>query len=1672
MEPPRRPSQIFWDAAERQGSSSHSFYSQLAERLEVPFALEIVGVSAREVSPLFGAPACEFVATVRVRGARLAAPFRRSVRFCYRDLCLLHARLLLAHPWAYLRSGAPARLDLRPMGAAARAQTASAVCTDLRALACTHLDSPHVLAFTRSSRLELSPAHAPAELCGWAELQVQHNDGVLQRQPWRVSMRGGCTPGCLFQAYRAALTLLGFYALLGLLSLALQLLLGSSTDSVALKGALLVACALATLAPPVFCQHVILRPKKRRRGWQSALGVACFIVSTVGLRVHYAVATAAVRGSGDALPSGGGGGARRASVDGAPAAALRSDSMASDQPWRRDVQGSRRSPDRAPAPRMAPAAAAPAAPAPATPALFEPAPAARDGRAPAASAVSAASAWLVIEAFLLWSAMFVAPSYVLYWWMSRPSAYRRRWVELHGCALTACHTPADRSAELVFLFDHEFSVAPVDGTPTLELRNSTTELRLRLRSVSRRNAWFGAIRGAVRRGGRAMLSPPPLPRAPPVCARGDKGASAGAGGGNGFWARLVLGSAQGNAAAPRAKLERVALGNGGVRLDASDLAANGAHARVDLENGGVQGVSPAGHAPADSTVAVADAAARENAGGGAGDGASAGTGGGAGGGAGDGAGGGTGGGAGGGARVGAGNDAGNGAGGREHAHGSFAPERGPIDYDTSGGWEDGSDGGGSDGGESDGGGSDGEEIGEGSCSDDADEGEEAADERAAVGAAQRAGDRPARVRAVPRGVRVPTEAAWLVDGGAYFAAVHAAISGAQHTVLIADWWLTPTLFLLRPVDPAAAAEVGGDADGQPPPATETPPPAPAALDWPLSRLPARAALRARGAWPLGEHARSSSTLTSSLDDDDDDPARPSASHRSAAAGARLGRQRAVVDRSSRSAVESSGARAPSEDNASSLGASATSRSGSARTSCRAAADGGAAAAARARAAPALDGVAGTSSRLDVLLRERAESGVQIYVLIFKELSFALGMRSAWVKSTLKRLHRNVHVIRAPDFIARNLGRWSHHEKLLVIDGELAFVGGIDLAYGRYDTAAHALFDADQPHAFPNLDYHNQRLAPLGDVARARRDVLDRQSQPRMPWHDVACCFSGPAVADIAWHFAQRWNYAALVRNLRTPPLIPHERQKPRRARALLRDVLRATREPALAGGASARPLRARVQVLRSAGTWSCGCAHAEHSIARAYAVLIRRASRFIYIENQFFISAADGAPTADGPQNTVAHELLLRIRCAASCGEVLRVMVVLPLFPVAGGHADPERGGATVNCIMHQQFSTICRGGRSLLELLRADGLDPAQYICFFGLRTHAELMTAQFQTARELSEQVYVHSKLMIVDGRDALLGSANLNDRSLLGERDSEVNVLVTDAPRESRAARAARAGAGDAGGDERRRTFSSAADGGDGRDGFSSTLQAQLLTEHLDLARAPAHEAAAILADPASDTAWAAIRALAASNTAAFDAAIRCVPADDIATFAQLEALRQRRGASRSAAALSASAASVTASVTASIPASLHASLHALHVPSLGSVGPSRQSLGVPPSTSRAVSGALRRAPVSSEQAEACALELCDIDVRSGARTPRARDVESAESIGSGRSLAPAEAAVADRPHMLFPFVTLAAASPLEVDVGALARVRGRLCELPLRFLERERLQPEHPNSIMRELIETLQ
>jgi len=80
----------------------------------------------------------------------------------------------------------------------------------------------------------------------------------------------------------------------------------------------------------------------------------------------------------------------------------------------------------------------------------------------------------------------------------------------------------------------------------------------------------------------------------------------------------------------------------------------------------------------------------------------------------------------------------------------------------------------------------------------------------------------------------------------------------------------------------------------------------------------------------------------------------------------------------------------------------------------------------------------------------------------------------------------------------------HHEKTVVVDGEVAFVGGIDMT----------------------------------DYAGDRFDTSDHPARRRLGWHDVGTRVRGPAVADVDDHFALRWRELTGQRLERPAPPAP------------------------------------------------------------------------------------------------------------------------------------------------------------------------------------------------------------------------------------------------------------------------------------------------------------------------------------------------------------------------------------------------------------------------------------------------------------------------------------------------------------------------------------------------------
>jgi phosphatidylserine/phosphatidylglycerophosphate/cardiolipin synthase-like enzyme len=91
-----------------------------------------------------------------------------------------------------------------------------------------------------------------------------------------------------------------------------------------------------------------------------------------------------------------------------------------------------------------------------------------------------------------------------------------------------------------------------------------------------------------------------------------------------------------------------------------------------------------------------------------------------------------------------------------------------------------------------------------------------------------------------------------------------------------------------------------------------------------------------------------------------------------------------------------------------------------------------------------------------------------------------------VREGVEELTRGTRIRCEPD--PREHPFHCHHEKTVIVDGQVAFVGGIDMT----------------------------------DYAGDRFDTTDHPARRRLGWHDVGTRVRGPAVIDVHDHFALRW----------------------------------------------------------------------------------------------------------------------------------------------------------------------------------------------------------------------------------------------------------------------------------------------------------------------------------------------------------------------------------------------------------------------------------------------------------------------------------------------------------------------------------------------------------------------
>lgn len=189
----------------------------------------------------------------------------------------------------------------------------------------------------------------------------------------------------------------------------------------------------------------------------------------------------------------------------------------------------------------------------------------------------------------------------------------------------------------------------------------------------------------------------------------------------------------------------------------------------------------------------------------------------------------------------------------------------------------------------------------------------------------------------------------------------------------------------------------------------------------------------------------------------------------------------------------------------------------------------------------------------------------------------------------------------------------------------------------------------------------------------------------------------------------------------------------------------------------------KVQVLRSVGKWAVGT-KTDNSIYNCWVETIQGAQRFIYIENQFFI----GNNAGDGVANGIPAAIVERIIAAHAVREAFKVIIVIPVHP-NGDYSSAMKA----KVVMHYQYQTINRGVNSMFATLRkrCPDINISDYLGFFSLRNWGVINN------KVVSDQIYVHDKLLIVDDRVVVIGSANINDRSMLGCRDTEMALRIED-------------------------------------------------------------------------------------------------------------------------------------------------------------------------------------------------------------------------------------------------------------------------------------------------------
>ena len=363
--------------------------------------------------------------------------------------------------------------------------------------------------------------------------------------------------------------------------------------------------------------------------------------------------------------------------------------------------------------------------------------------------------------------------------------------------------------------------------------------------------------------------------------------------------------------------------------------------------------------------------------------------------------------------------------------------------------------------------------------------------------------------------------------------------------------------------------------------------------------------------------------------------------------------------------------------------------------------------------------------LGELLCRKADQGVRVKVMVWSEMSSGefvgdKGMMNTHDMETYKYFKdpanyasnnknkvicalapRQLHEVKelTDTFQQKFAGSmYTHHQKSVVCDAPdpcahdgrrklVAYVGGLDLTGGRYDTPEHNIFKTLKTD-------HNE------DFRNSNAKSTPPTTGPREPWHDIHARVEGPIARDVLENFVERW----VRQGEGMPPLVDDNfcRQINPQAVSVCDDPSKEWNVQlfrSITSDSADLKIEGRERLVLTSKKGRL----VEQSITQAYIQMIRHAKNFIYIENQYFMgSAFQWAEDFNVLCNhTIPVEITAKIKDKMFAGERFTAYIVIPMWP----EGDPT--SAPMQAILYWQFRTMQMMYKEVGKALREANVPP-----------------------------------------------------------------------------------------------------------------------------------------------------------------------------------------------------------------------------------------------------------------------------------------------------------------------------------------------------------------------------